>query len=370
MAENYAHWLKTKLKIEHSMITSKFEGHFLVEIQCSNCEYETFNFETFAELNLDLANHDQNQKNITIMREKFKKGNARNRRESERAMREEDEDAQDARDRQRRGSAVFDLGDSIFQNSSELDFYNSNKILNRKSTIRKNIDLDDEGQRRKAQEPGSDMHAIEENDEKSKEDKKMKKKKEPILLTKLIESFFSEEYIEDYKCSNCKRKTIIRKIYKIIKQPEILIISLKRFEFYPKIKKIRRSVVMGTQEVDLRKYIYSNIVSQDRGLTPNQVQSNVVNDDSPAFFSGKHIFAEDSDLDQNVYQMKAYIEHHGKMNKGHYVSFIKRKIDHETEEWLLKNDDSVYSVINHANYLQEKNETVYSIFYQMEKKRI
>lgn len=350
------------------MITSRFEGHFLVEIECSDCEFETFNFETFAELNLDLANHDQNQRNILKMREKFKKSHVESRRNFPQATKQEKPRKESLHMRERRNSAVFDLEDSIFQQNADHEVYSSKKFLNKKSTIRKQVSSDEDGRAeedRKIQEPGREKQK-----EEAKEQKQKENKLEPILLTELIEAFFSEEYIEDYNCSNCKKKTIIRKIYKIIKQPEILIISLKRFEFYPKIRKIKRSIIMGSPEVDLRKYIYSNLVSEQAGLTPNQVQSNVVDQKPQTFFSNKHIFAEDSDLDQNMYQLKAYIEHHGKMNKGHYVSFVKKTHDLEHEEWLLKNDDSVFTVVNHGNYLQEKNEAVYSMFYQMEKQRI
>ena len=120
------------------MITTRFEGHFLVEIQCSTCEFETFNFETFAELNLDIANYDQNQENILKMREKFKKShiNSQKQLDKEVKAKRSRRDSKQLDEIKRKNSAMFDLEDSIFKLNQDNEMNLSSRILNKKSTIK------------------------------------------------------------------------------------------------------------------------------------------------------------------------------------------------------------------------------------------
>jgi uncharacterized UBP type Zn finger protein len=262
----------------------------------------------------------------------------------------------------RRNSGIFGLGDSLFQ-KSELDesLQHQVSILNRKKSIVN--PKNGKEVKQKAFDPG-DNDTKNEQDLSSQKDQK-KKKKEPVPLKDLIEMFFSEEYIEDFNCSKCKKKVIIKKTYRIVKQPEILIISLKRFEYYPKIKKINRSILINTDDLDLRKYFHKG--STESPIIPNQVESGVLGREKSFFKVQKHLDPKKSDLSACTYEMRAYIEHHGNMNKGHYVSYVKQSDDTDQENWFLKNDDSVYLVKMHHEYLKQSNKYVYSIFYQLQK---
>jgi uncharacterized UBP type Zn finger protein len=290
------------------------------------------------------------------MREKFKKRSSININTTSK-KRKSRGDATDMSDFMRKNSAVFDLEDSIFKKK---EGQRDSIILNRKNSMIRQTS-------KEKQSKGNEYVSSEEGEGGKGQSKKVKK--EALELTELIEMFFSEEYIEDYNCSNCKKKTIIKKFFRIVKFPEILVISLKRFEFYPRIRKIKKNVKIGSSNIDLRKYVHKNS-NESNPITPVQVQSNVMNNEKPIFFVHKNLNPGDSDMEQNLYSLRGYIEHHGNMNKGHYIAFMKQMIDSEKEQWLLKNDDEVYVVENHENYLKVDNRTVYSLFYQTEKQRI
>ena len=193
-----------------------------------------------------------------------------------------------------------------------------------------------------------------------------KKAKPPVILEDLIKLFFCEEYIEDFHCSKCQKKTMIKKSYRIVKQPEILVLSLKRFEYYPKIRKINRQIVMNSPDLDLRRYIHKKSLETE-GIHPEQVESGVLGREKSIFQVQKNLNPAKSDISPLTYELRSYIEHHGRMNKGHYVSYVKQQDGTDNEQWFLKNDDEVFLVENHDRYLEEANKYVYSIFYQIKK---
>ena len=376
IAESYFHWLKTKLKFENSIITDQFEGHFLVEIVCSNCQFETFNFETFAELNLDLPNHCENLVNLKEMRKKYIKSTSlgEERRKSEVFEQESinrrvsRRNPSQMKEFMRKNSSVFELEDSIYNNKNFQNLKNNSKILNRKKFF--NDEKEHNNKEKTSSKSDNSLNEIEENIDINKDVKKKKKDKTPVLLTDLIDMFFSEEYIEDYTCSNCQERTMIKKMYKIIFQPNILVISIKRFVYYPRIKKFNRRIIINTEDLDLLKYAYKTKKdAKNVSKSSNQVESNIIQSQKPINFIHKNLNLDNPDRMECTYKIRSYIEHSGNMNKGHYYSIIKQKVEDE-EVWLCKNDDEVKIVKDHDNYLQGNNKNVYSLFYKINKKKL
>lgn len=65
----------------------------------------------------------------------------------------------------------------------------------------------------------------------------------------------------------------------------------------------------------------------------------------------------DLTIGEKCYELKAFIQHKGELNKGHYKAYCER------DRWYCFNDDDVKE-INIGKYLS-KNNKVYMIFYQL-----
>ena len=230
------------------------------------------------------------------------------------------------------------------------------------------------------------------------------KKNRRISLEHLIEGFFLEDFIEDFRCSHCKKQSMIKKTSRIIRMPQILIVTLKRFVFYPKMRKIHRPIFMSTHKINLKKHAFNPLSGRGkfgasyefsqkfRGL-PKEAEiyksiiSNTCFGDSIPSLEGN--FKADFDLN-------GYIEHTGNMDNGHYIAFSRveeagsqgsfdsfrnglkdsgmgsvtrrRGGKRGSEEvWLLKNDDKIYRILNHRDKLRGDNKYIYSLFFSQAK---
>ena len=77
----------------------------------------------------------------------------------------------------------------------------------------------------------------------------------PITLSDLLNVYFTEEIIFDYKCEKCKRKVNFVRQARLMKAPKVLLIILKRFELYP-VERKDKSLVVLPECVDMREYLY------------------------------------------------------------------------------------------------------------------
>ena len=162
-------------------------------------------------------------------------------------------------------------------------------------------------------------------------------KRVKVNLEDIISNYFHKEIISDYKCLNCKQKVDIEKKDEIIKYPHILIINIKRFEFYPFAKKLDNKVMIKEQ-IDLKDYF-----------------ADTKCDKSPK--AQKYFKKEQT---QGKYFLRSFIEHSGKINFGHYISYCYSE---EDEKWLIFNDTRVTNLYNHAE-IDNKESGAYVLFYE------
>ena len=152
-------------------------------------------------------------------------------------------------------------------------------------------------------------------------------RKNNISLDDCFNEFFKEETIDDYcKCECCKFKTKVTRQFRINRFPKILIIQLKRFEFnknFTGMKKISTPVSYPENDLNLDEYV-SEYIHQ------------------------KFTF------DKPIYNLYAVNIHHGRINFGHYISFIKNNYN---LKWNCYNDENYYQ-INNPN-----NDNAYLLFY-------
>lgn len=158
-----------------------------------------------------------------------------------------------------------------------------------------------------------------------------------LKLEDIISSYFNKEIISDYNCMNCRRRVDIEKKDEIIKYPNILIINIKRFEFYPFAKKLDNKVMIK-EEIDLKDYF---------------VNKNCDKSASAQKFIKK-------ERDKGKYVLRSFIEHSGKINFGHYISYCYSK---EEEGWLIFNDTRVTNLYK-SDFIENKESGAYVLFYE------
>lgn len=388
MIRSYLHWKKMQHKIEFSPYSSIFKGHFLVEIKCSECAKETFSFEEFGELSLDVYNLENN----ILKRKYYRKIFMKKRSKQPMEFRSE--------------TSKFSTGLSNFR--SNIDQTPSKRVIAARKPEKTHLEAPKkEPQRLSANsfemggEDGNSPSLSNTRDLKIKmpdfsektpaeekvKDIYIKKPREypKTFLDDLITDFFEEDYVKDYQCSFCKKRALIRKTYKVLKEPEILILFFKRFIYYPKIMKIKRPIVFRDYEFDMEAYLYRPEQFHNSISKIYESNTNVVSEVKPPDISYNNSISFNRSMGQkrSQYEMVAYIEHSGSIDKGHYVCFNKneefldkrrKKKNQEEEEldvqndifqtWFLQNDQKTYLVKNHDSKMTMYNTDVYSIFYR------
>lgn len=119
-----------------------------------------------------------------------------------------------------------------------------------------------------------------------------------------LDDYMKEEKLDDenmWNCDNCNKKCNAIKKINIWKLPEILTLTLKRFEYSNKSKKIDKLIKIS-DKIDMSKYL-----------------------------TGYN--------DKSVYQIYAICNHTGNVNGGHYFSYCKTE-----NKWYNYNDSSVSEI--------------------------
>ena len=145
-----------------------------------------------------------------------------------------------------------------------------------------------------------------------------------ITLHELLKFYFQVEYIEfESKCQKCHQIEKHKKELKISRPPEILILSLQRIDLITE-KKLQYKVKFP-QKLDIFEF-----VDHDCGYDK-----------------------------ESKYDLFGIINHVGRLNSGHYYSFIKNK----DNEWIEYNDAKV----NEIKDFSDCSDSVYALFYIKEK---
>jgi ubiquitin C-terminal hydrolase len=160
-------------------------------------------------------------------------------------------------------------------------------------------------------------------------------------LSDCFDEYFKDENVVDWTCDGCKHKNPSEKIVKLWRNPNILILSLKRFG--SDLRK-RENPIDVPFELDLSKYTISN--------------------------TNKH------------YQLKSIAFHAGGFQSGHYFAICRRETvvknqienknenenenEHENEtiviSWHKYDDEDVHEV-SHSDLVKIKNYG-YVFFYE------
>lgn len=389
MVQSYLTW-KALEQRNDSAISLLTKGHFLIQIDCASCQAESFNFESFAELPLDLANLERNRASRRRLKTKFENKQAgiegrnfyealsdrftfsqnfegllstsqRHNRSSD-SIREERQEARLPFQPLSEEDGDEQSGGPNSLSSGAINSLNSSSSSQEKGHERKI-------QSQIAYEQMKSPHTPPKfKSERRGHENKPEEAYPDIFLNELIQEFFSEEYICEYRCQFCKKKTIIRKQYKILKEPEILKITLKRFVHFPKMKKINRPVFLGQENFDLKPFLYNyeNVCQSVADF--DLFESNVERNNPNASYSNPKSFNRSISTRKVDYEISSYIEHFGTMDQGHYVAFIKDsnigswKENRPEDSWILMDDHKVYHIKDHARKMLMYNKTVYSIF--------
>lgn len=162
-------------------------------------------------------------------------------------------------------------------------------------------------------------------------------------LEKLIENYFKVEQIEDFKCSSCKRKCTIEKRSMIWTFPYTLFVYLKRFELYPKVSKKMDKVMIPSSKLNLMKH--KQTIKSDREMLTNVPK-----------------WADERAFNFGEYNLVGYIEHHGKINSGHYIAFVDNG-----NTWNLYNDEKVSKIkaIDREDPFSTGSSEIYILAYEI-----
>ncbi len=144
-----------------------------------------------------------------------------------------------------------------------------------------------------------------------------------VTLDKCFETFTTPERLDEHNmwyCSRCKEHVRAMKTMELWRLPNILVVTLKRFEFKHVLRrdKLDTLVTFPLDGLDMSKHCAST-QSEDNSF----VQDNV-----PA-----------------EYDLFGVINHYGRMGFGHYTAFARRWDENGmSDDWALFDDSNVQSV--------------------------
>ena len=140
-------------------------------------------------------------------------------------------------------------------------------------------------------------------------------RKEKEKLIDILNNYFKEITVEKM-CNNCEKKKS-KKLIKFCQIPEILIISLQRYDDNNK----NDEIIEFNENLDLREYIYNKLI----------------------------------DSNNTLYELLSIIYHEGDINFGHYYSYIKIN-----NEWYEFNDGNVKK----KNKIELESNKIYILYYK------
>ncbi|KAL2930555.1 Ubiquitin carboxyl-terminal hydrolase 5 [Bienertia sinuspersici] len=156
-----------------------------------------------------------------------------------------------------------------------------------------------------------------------------KARTEPLSLYSCLEAFLREEPLvsePDMKCPQCEERRQASKKLDLWRLPNVLVIHLKRFSYNRSIKhKLDTFVNFPIYDLDLLKYI-----------------------------------ANKNNLDPQLYELYALINHYGSMGSGHYTAHIKLL---DENRWYSFDDNQISAITEE----EVKTNAAYVLFYRRKK---
>jgi len=123
-----------------------------------------------------------------------------------------------------------------------------------------------------------------------------------------LKDFVRPEFLEGYACDKCKRKDTSSKRTLLWKQPEVLVVQLKRFvyDLYGEREAVKDDVSFPLENLRL-----------------------------------DHFTHEESNEDKGKYKLYGIVNHFGDLESGHYIAFVYNEYQ---RCWLQYNDNQVSTI--------------------------
>lgn len=400
LVSSYLNWKRARKAREDSKLGSLVEGHFLVQIDCGACGKQAFSFEAFRELALDLVSLEVNRARRRRMETQFdalrkmenlpdfsnglasRFGVSSNFQGLLSVNDLESQPGHDSCSAPNNQSNPFSLntqmqfhlfeeasresaksGDSDSLLSRAISSFNSSTDSQKNSFGGKVFSQFAKDTCSSSSRQGlstAQARRVESESERTPE------AFPDVFLEELVRDFFAEDYVSDYRCAYCRRRTLIKKQYRILKEPEVLTLTLKRFMCFPQAQKIHRAIFIEKEAFDFSPFLYrQNGACQSLAdMTDSLFESRAEKQNVGESYCNPESFNRSISLRRAEYGLAAYIEHKGNLHSGHYVAFVKRPADNS---WLAKDDERVFHVQNHSRKLVLYNPAVYSFFLNRKK---
>lgn len=166
----------------------------------------------------------------------------------------------------------------------------------------------------------------------------------PVMMEDLLQSYYSDEHLDDYTCDNCSSRGHCWKGTKLARLPDFLCVWFTRFEKNDegvKFSKITTTVDFPIRELDLTPYTiqgqqaYSSLLTNGHSGTP-AVRSPV-----------STIRTDDHHFNKPFrYEAYAVVQHGGELSSGHYISVIRDE-PHGPDgnsRWHVANDQNISDI--------------------------
>jgi len=153
-------------------------------------------------------------------------------------------------------------------------------------------------------------------------------------IEKLLDTYFSEELLEGYKCDECKETECYKNLC-LLNTPKYLIIQLKRFTF--NLTDMKFSKI-------LKEVNYPLFLDMDKYCLNNNTNSNINS--------------------KNIYELTNIINHLGiSLNSGHYTSHHKI-----LDKWFYADDCSIDKVNQNEIFKRNNKILSYVLIYEKQTK--
>lgn len=156
----------------------------------------------------------------------------------------------------------------------------------------------------------------------------------------MIDEYFKQEHINDFKCEKCKKTGEIVKTQEILAFPQILVTNVKRFVFSPKPKKLNNKIGLKIK-IDLSNHYTDG--------------HHDISDDAKRFFKDQKV--------KSKYKLNSYVEHFGQLEFGHYIANCHNSID---DSWTKFNDGEVEVTLKSKDF-NRSAASVYVMFFDQDK---
>lgn len=149
-------------------------------------------------------------------------------------------------------------------------------------------------------------------------------------LEKLLEYYFTNEKLDDYRCDKCEVKECNKKIT-LLNTPKYLLVQLKRFEFNPKTFNMSKI---------LKEVNYPLFLDMDKYCLEDNINKKLKT--------------------KNVYELNSIINHLGaSLQSGHYTSFHKIN-----NQWFYADDSDIQKVDEDFLFLKRSKMISYVLIYE------